>query len=74
MKNLSKRAISREFALYFGGVKMDNYGATCPIFNDMMCLGTDECLHDCACEHIYYKVRLDDKVRAKAELELLNVR
>jgi hypothetical protein len=50
---------------------MSNYGVTCPIFEDMMGLGKDECLHENACEHTYYKVRFNDKVRAKQELELL---
>ena len=50
---------------------MNNYGTTCPVFNDMMCLGTNECLHELACQHTYWKVRLDDNNRAKRELELL---
>ena len=50
---------------------MSNYGMTCPIFNDMMCLGTEECLHEMACQDIYWKVRLNEKNRAKRELELL---
>lgn len=47
------------------------YGMTCPIFEDMMCLGTDECLHEKACQDIYYKVRLDDTIRARQEVKLL---
>lgn len=49
----------------------DYCGQTCPVFNDMMCFGEEECLHDVACQEPYWKVRLDEKVRAKAELELL---
>lgn len=50
---------------------MSNYGSTCPIFEDMMCLGTDECLHEKACQHLYHQVRLDDTIRAKNEIRLL---
>lgn len=48
-----------------------NYGSTCPIYEDMMCLGTENCLHDEACQDIYWKVRLDEKIRAKNEVRLL---
>ena len=35
-----------------------DYGSTCPIGNDMMCLGKEKCEHNLACEDLYYKVRL----------------
>ena len=49
------------------------YGMTCPIYDDMMCLGHSECLHDVACEDIYWKVRLNDEVRLKNELRLMGM-
>ena len=48
------------------------YGCTCPIFDDMMCLGKGKCEHNSACEHIYYKVRFDETLRAKEILRLSN--
>lgn len=49
------------------------YGTTCPIYNDMMCLGSDECLHNNACDDIYWKVRLNEKNRLKNELRLMGM-
>ena len=49
------------------------YGTTCPIYNDMMCLGSDECLHNNACDDIYWKVRLNEENRLKNELRLMGM-
>ena len=34
------------------------YGSTCPIGNNMMCLGKGKCENSNACDDLYYKVRL----------------